>query len=99
MTANTEIHIHQSNQRQRPIAGLDRSKDSVGARLLPLIKGERRDHPPVYGEQTNKQESPYARPEQNVHRESKKYMIITQDGYKLIYNRNYYAFERSQERS
>ncbi|HST20568.1 MAG TPA: hypothetical protein VLR90_05600, partial [Blastocatellia bacterium] len=28
-----------------------------------------------------------------VHPPSKKYMVITQDGYKLIYNRDYYNFE------
>ncbi|HSF25308.1 MAG TPA: hypothetical protein VLE20_13870, partial [Blastocatellia bacterium] len=55
--------------------------------------GEAFTHPPVYGEQVLKQDSPYVRPEQNVHPESRKYMVITQDGYKLIYNRNSYSFE------
>jgi hypothetical protein len=32
-------------------------------------------------------------PEQNVDPEKKKYMIITQDGFKLIYNRDHYTFE------
>lgn len=75
------------------IAGLDRPEGSVGVSLLPLMMGERLNYPSVYGEQTNKQESPYVRPEQNVHYEIKKYMVITQDGYKLIYNRNFYTFE------
>jgi len=46
-----------------------------------------------YGEQTTQEVSPFVRPEQSVDPEQKKYMIITQDGFKLIYNRDWYSFE------
>lgn len=75
------------------IAGLEPSSGSIGVSLLPFMNGESVDHPPVYGEQTNKQESPYVRPERNVHIETKKYMVITQSGFKLIYDRNISTFE------
>lgn len=75
------------------IAGLAPASGSIGVSLLPLMNGESVDHPPVYGEQTNKQESPYVRPERNVHIETKKYMVITQSGFKLIYDRNVSSFE------
>jgi hypothetical protein len=42
---------------------------------------------------TPSQEAPTVQPEQNVDPEKKKYMIITQDGFKLIYNRDHYTFE------
>jgi arylsulfatase A-like enzyme len=63
------------------IAGLEPANGSLGVSLLPFMNGESVDHPPVYGEQTNKQESPYVRPERNVHIETKKYMVITQSGF------------------
>lgn len=74
-------------------AGIPRPTGYAGVSLLPLMRGEAFTHPPVYGEQVLKQDSPYVRPDQNVHQESRKYMVITQDGYKLIYNRNSYSFE------
>jgi hypothetical protein len=73
--------------------GIPPPRESVGVNLLPLIRGEHIDRPPVYGEQTRGQESPYVPRERGVHPESKKYMVVTQDGYKLIYNRNYNTFE------
>jgi arylsulfatase A-like enzyme len=73
--------------------GIEPPSDWHGVSLLPLMRGEPFTHPPIYGEQTQKQESPYVLPEQNVNPETKKYMVITQDGYKLIYNRNFYTFE------
>ena len=33
------------------------------------------------------------RPERNVHIETKKYMVITQSGFKLVYDRNVSTFE------
>src|SRR5204863_6714840 len=39
------------------------------------------------------EDSPYLPPEKNLVPYGKKYMVITQDGFKLIYNRDYYAFE------
>jgi arylsulfatase A-like enzyme len=73
--------------------GLDYPKQYAGVSLLPLMRGEPFSHPPVYGEQVYKYESPYVQLSENVHPPSKKYMVITQDGYKLIYNRDHYNFE------
>ncbi|HWP43158.1 MAG TPA: sulfatase [Blastocatellia bacterium] len=73
--------------------GIQPPDDYAGVSLLPLMKGEPFTHPPIYAEQTTTQDSPYVRREQNLHPHSKKYMVITQDGYKLIYNRNAHTFE------
>ena len=73
--------------------GLDYSKECAGVSLVPLMRGESYAHPPVYGEQTTQEVSPFVRPEQQVESVRKKYMVITQDGFKLIYNRDYYSFE------
>src|SRR5262249_42631992 len=68
-------------------------KEYDGVSLMPLIRGEAFTHPPIYAEQTTNEISPYVLPEQNLVPFGKKYMVVTQDGYKLIYNRDYYAFE------
>ena len=73
--------------------GLPYPPECAGVTLLPLMKGEPFTHPPVYAEQTYGYQSFYVRPDQTVHPDSKKYMVLTQDGYKLIYNRNAYSFE------
>jgi arylsulfatase A-like enzyme len=73
--------------------GIEPPKEYAGVSLGPLMRGEPFVHPPVYAEQTYNQDSPFVRLDQNVFPESKKYMVITQDGYKLIYNRNAYTFE------
>jgi arylsulfatase A-like enzyme len=73
--------------------GLDYPKECSGVSLLPLMQGLPFTHPPVYGEQTTQELSPFVRRDQYVSPEQKKYMVITQDGFKLIYNRDYYAFE------
>jgi arylsulfatase A-like enzyme len=73
--------------------GVDYPKDCAGVSLLPLMKGERFEHPPVYAEQTYRYQSFFVRPDQNVSLEMKKYAVITQDGFKLIYNRNPNSFE------
>jgi uncharacterized sulfatase len=73
--------------------GLDYPKECAGVSLLPLMRGQPFIHPPIYGEQTTQQVSPLVQPEQNVDPEKKKYMVITQDGFKLIYNRDHYTFE------
>jgi arylsulfatase A-like enzyme len=57
------------------------------------MRGDPFVHPEIYGEQTTQEVSPYVRPDQTVDPEMKKYMIITQDGFKLIYNRDYFNFE------
>jgi len=73
--------------------GLDYPMECAGVSLVPLMRGEPFVHPPVYGEQTTQETSPYVRPDQYVSHEQKKYMIISQDGFKLIYNRDHYCFE------
>ena len=73
--------------------GLDYPQDCAGVSLLPLMRGEAFTHPPIYAEQTTEEDSPYLPPEKNLVPNGKKYMVITQDGFKLIYNRDYYAFE------
>ena len=73
--------------------GLDYPKECAGVSLLSLMRGLPFTHPPVYAEQTTQEVSPFVRPEQYVSPEQKKYMIITQDGFKLIYNRDCYTFE------
>lgn len=75
------------------LVGLQHPSEYLGVSLSPLMRGESFVHPPVYAEQTYIQGNAYVRPEQNVLPENKKYMVITQDGYKLIYNRNSYCFE------
>jgi hypothetical protein len=73
--------------------GLDYPRECAGVSLVPLMRGQPFIHPPVYGEQTTQEVSPFVRPDQSVDPEQKKYMIITQDGFKLIYNRDWYSFE------
>jgi Sulfatase len=73
--------------------GLDYPKDYAGVSLLPLMRGEAFTHPAIYAEQTTEEDSPYLPPEKNLVPNGKKYMVVTEDGFKLIYNRDYYAFE------
>ena len=66
----------------------------AGVTLLPLMRGEAFMHPPIYGEQTlREKEFPNVRPDQYPQPVNKKYMIVTPEGYKLLYNRNYQLFE------
>jgi hypothetical protein len=74
-------------------AGVTVPEQYIGVNLLPLIRGEAFTRPPVYAEQTSQEVSPFVRLDQQVHPETKKYMVVTQDGYKLIYNRDFYNFE------
>lgn len=74
------------------IVGVDCPPHYAGVSLLPLMRGEPFQHPPVYGEHCLVENS-LASPERWIEPESRKFMVITQDGYKLIYNRNYYCFE------
>ena len=73
--------------------GLEYPKECAGVSLVPLMRGESFTHPPVYGEQTTQEVSPYVRLDQTVSSAQKKYMIITQDGFKLIYSRDHFCFE------
>jgi arylsulfatase A-like enzyme len=65
----------------------------AGASLLPLMRGREMNRLPIYGEQTGQEISPHVKFEQQVHPDTKKYMVITQDGFKLIYNREANSFE------
>jgi arylsulfatase A-like enzyme len=75
------------------LVGLESAKETQGVSLLPLMRGEPFTHPPIYGEHSIIEESPYFGSEAAVQPETHKYMVVTQDGFKLIYNRNYYNFE------
>jgi arylsulfatase A-like enzyme len=65
----------------------------AGVSLIPLMLGEQFTHPPIFAEQTANQDTGFVQPEQQIHPYRKKYMVITQDGFKLIYNRDAYSFE------
>ncbi len=73
--------------------GIACPKEYTGVSLLPLLRGEMFTRPPVYGEHWQRNDSPFFDPQYNVDPEIKKYMVITQDGYKLIYSANYNTFE------
>ena len=73
--------------------GLGYPEQSAGVSLISLMRGEEFAHPPIFGEHIYGEASPFVQREQNVHPETRKYMVIAQDGYKLIYNRNSYTFE------
>jgi glucan phosphoethanolaminetransferase (alkaline phosphatase superfamily) len=74
--------------------GLDCPEQYAGASLLPQMQGAPVEHPSIFGEQTLREKEfpniPLDRYPQPI---NKKYMIITQDGYKLIYDRNVYTFQ------
>jgi len=74
--------------------GIQCPNSYVGVSLLPLMRGEAFAHPPIFGEQTlREKEFPNVRPDQYPQPVNKKYMIVTAQGYKLLYNRNYQLFE------
>jgi len=73
--------------------GLKCPAEYVGTSLLPLLQGNPVELPPVYGEHWQRNDSPFWGPERNVDPEIHKFMVITQDGYKLIRSRNYNTFE------
>jgi arylsulfatase A-like enzyme len=73
--------------------GISPPKDYTGASLLPLIRGENFIRLPVYSEQTLTQDSRYVPLDQYIYPDTKKYMVVTQEGYKMIYNREAYSFE------
>jgi len=75
-------------------AGLNCPAEYTGVSLLPLMRGEPFLHPTIFGEQTlREKEFPNIRPDQYPQPENKKYMAITQDGYKMILNRNSFTFQ------
>jgi choline-sulfatase len=74
------------------LIGIDCPQHYAGVSLLPSMRGEPFQHPPVYGEH-DLVENSVASPEKWIEPERRKFMVITQDGYKLIYNRNHYSFE------
>jgi arylsulfatase A-like enzyme len=58
------------------------------------MRGEQIVHSPIYAEQTlREKEFPNLRPDEYPTPELKKYMILSPDGHKLIYNREYQTFE------
>lgn len=73
--------------------GITSPDDYAGANLLPLMEGQPFVHPPIYAEQTTREDSPYVTPSQQLVPVGNKYMVITQDGFKLIYDRDFYCFE------
>ncbi|HKP86390.1 MAG TPA: sulfatase-like hydrolase/transferase [Blastocatellia bacterium] len=80
--------------------GLNCPAEYVGVSLLPLMRGEPFIHPTIFGEQTlREKEFPNIRPDQYPQPENKKYMAITQDGYKLIFNRGSFTFQLFDLRS
>lgn len=74
------------------VVGIDCPPHYAGVSLLPLMRGEPFLHPPVYGEHALVENS-MAIPENWIEPERRKFMVVTQDGYKLIYNRNHYSLE------
>ncbi|HEY7913090.1 MAG TPA: sulfatase-like hydrolase/transferase [Blastocatellia bacterium] len=75
------------------LSGIQPQAQSAGVSLLPLMRGEPLAHPPIYGEHSTVNASPYLPTGESIGPEVKKYMVVTQDGYKLIYNRTYFTFE------
>ncbi len=83
------------------VNGLASPKDYLGVNLLPLMRGEPFDRPPVYAEFTGEEVSPLfqlnqlvnLRLNQLVHPETKKYMVVAPDGFKMIFNRDVYSYE------
>ncbi|HXG92256.1 MAG TPA: sulfatase [Blastocatellia bacterium] len=74
--------------------GIDIPRSYLGVTLLPLMRGEPFTHPPIFAEESYRlSDFPNIRPEEEPQTVMSKYMIITQDGYKLIYNRSLYFFE------
>jgi arylsulfatase A-like enzyme len=75
-------------------AGIACPEQYTGVTLLPLMRGEPFTHPSLFAEQTlREKEFPNLRPDQYPQPELKKYMVLTREGYKLIYNREYQTFE------
>ncbi len=73
--------------------GLNCPEGYAGISLLPLMRGEPVNLPPVYGEHVHLSDSPFVEQDEILDPETRKYMIIAQDGYKLIYNRDPHSFE------
>ena len=75
------------------VVGIACPKEYAGVSLLSLMRGESFTRPPIYGEHWQRNDSPFFGPEHNVDPVIRKYMVVTQDGFKLIYNRNAHSFE------
>jgi len=75
------------------MVGVEVPAEYHGTSLVPLIEGRPFIPPPVYCEHIPRNDSPFLGPEKTIDPEVRKYSVITQDGYKLIYNRNFYGFE------
>jgi arylsulfatase A-like enzyme len=74
--------------------GVECPEQYAGVSLLASMRGEQFTHPPIFGEQTlREKEFPNLRSDQYPQPINKKYMIITQEGIKLMYNRNSNTFQ------
>jgi Sulfatase len=73
--------------------GIARPDTYLGVNLVRLMQGEALRLPPVFAEVTKEEISKFVSLEQQVHPETKKYMAITQDGFKIIFNRDVFTFE------
>jgi glucan phosphoethanolaminetransferase (alkaline phosphatase superfamily) len=73
--------------------GVTCPQEYTGVSLLPLMKGEPFRRPPVYAELTKEEVSQYVMLDQQVHPEWKKYMAVSQDGFKIIFARDVFTFE------
>lgn len=65
----------------------------LGINLLTLLQGESVSRPPVFAEVTKQEISKFVTLAQQVHPETKKYMAIARDGFKIIFNRDVFSFE------
>jgi len=71
------------------VVGVNCPESYAGVSLLSLMRGEPFTHPDLFGEQTlREKEFPNLRPDLHPQPTNKKYMIVSQQGYKLIYDRN-----------
>jgi arylsulfatase A-like enzyme len=75
------------------LVGISPPTGYIGVSLGPLMRGEPFAHPPVFGEHNYREVSRLVPYESNLNPERRTYMVITQDGYKLIYHREWYGFE------
>jgi arylsulfatase A-like enzyme len=75
------------------LVGIEPPLSYTGVSLAPLMRGEAFEHPPVFGEHIYREISRLVPYDLNVSPERRTYMAITQDGYKLIYHREWYSFE------
>ena len=75
-------------------SGIEIPRDYVGINLIPMMRGEALAHPPIYAEESYRlSETANISPEEEPQTVITKYMIIDQEGFKLMYNRSFNFFE------